>query len=76
MLEKNLREKRSSVHFKHYKFSGVQNRELSSIFNSGLIIFNILQEKITHSNVLAWRIPGVGDPGGLLSVGSHRVRHD
>ena len=30
----------------------------------------------THSSVLAWRIPGRGDPGGLLSMGSHRVRHD
>ena len=30
----------------------------------------------THSSVLAWRIPGTGEPGGLLSVGLHRVRHD
>ena len=30
----------------------------------------------THSSVLAWRIPGKGEPGGLPSVGSHRVRHD
>ena len=30
----------------------------------------------THSNVLAWRIPGMGVPGGLLSMGSHRVGHD
>ena len=30
----------------------------------------------THSSVLAWRIPGTGEPGGLLSVGSHRVGHD
>ena len=29
----------------------------------------------THSSVLAWRIPGMGEPGGLPSVGSHRVRH-
>ena len=31
------------------------------------------KEMATHSNVLAWRIPGMGEPGGLLSVGSHRV---
>ena len=31
---------------------------------------------VTHSNVLAWRIPGTGEPGGLLSVGLHRVGHD
>ena len=30
----------------------------------------------THSTVLAWRIPGTGEPGGLLSMGSHRVGHD
>jgi len=29
-----------------------------------------------HSSVLAWRIPGTGEPGGLPSVGSHRVEHD
>ena len=29
----------------------------------------------THSSVLAWRIPGTGEPGGLQSMGSHRVRH-
>ena len=30
----------------------------------------------THSSVLAWRIPGMGEPVGLPSMGSHRVRHD
>ena len=30
----------------------------------------------THSSVLAWRIPGTVEPGGLPSVGSHRVKHD
>ena len=30
----------------------------------------------THSSVLAWRIPGMAEPGGLLSMGSHRVGHD
>ena len=30
----------------------------------------------THSGILAWRIPGTGEPGGLLSMGSHRVGHD
>ena len=33
-------------------------------------------EPITHSSVLAWRIPGTGEPGGLPSVGSHRVQYD
>ena len=34
------------------------------------------KEMVTHSSVLAWRIPGTGEPGGLPSMGSHRVRHD
>ena len=39
--------------------------------------FNALEKEMaTHSSVLAWRIPGTGEPGGLPSMGSHRVRHD
>ena len=34
------------------------------------------KEMATHSSVLAWRIPGTGEPGGLLSMGLHRVGHD
>ena len=34
------------------------------------------KEMTTHSSVLAWRIPGTGKPGGLPSMGSHRVGHD
>ena len=34
------------------------------------------KEMATHSSALAWRIPGTGEPGGLPSMGSHRVRHD
>jgi len=34
------------------------------------------KEMATHSSVLAWRIPGTGEPSGLPSMGSHRVRHD
>ena len=34
------------------------------------------KEMATHSSVLAWRIPGMGEPGGLPSMGSCRVRHD
>ena len=39
--------------------------------------FHALEEEMaTHSSVLAWRIPGTGDPGGLPSLGLHRVGHD
>ena len=34
------------------------------------------KEMATHSSVLAWRIPGTGEPGGLPSMGLHRVGHD
>ena len=38
--------------------------------------FHALKEMATHSSVLAWRIPGTGEPDGLQSMGSHRVGHD
>ena len=39
--------------------------------------FHALEKEVaTHSSVLAWRIPGMGEPGGLLSIGLHRVGHD
>ena len=39
--------------------------------------FHAVEKKMaTHSRVLAWRIPGAGEPGGLPSLGSHRVGHD
>ena len=39
--------------------------------------FHALEKEMeTHSSVLAWRISGTGEPGGLQSIGSHRVRHD
>ena len=34
------------------------------------------KETATQSSILAWRIPGTGEPGGLPSMGSHRVGHD
>ena len=42
-----------------------------------LFTFHALEKEMaTHSSVFAWRIPGTGEPGGLLSMGSHRVGHD
>ena len=39
--------------------------------------FHVLEKEMaTHSSVLAWRIPGTGEPGGLPSMGLHRVGHD
>ena len=50
--------------------------------NAGDLVQSLSQEDsleegmATHSSVLAWRIPGTGEPGGPLSMGSHRVGHD
>ena len=41
-----------------------------------LHFYALEKEMATHSSILAWKIPGMGEPGGLLSQGSHRVRHD
>ena len=40
------------------------------------LIPRIEKEMATHSSVLAWRIPGTEKPGGVQSMGSHRVGHD
>ena len=39
-------------------------------------LYELEKEMTTRSSVLAWRIPGTGEPGGLPSMGSHRVGHD
>ena len=49
---------------------------LSSLFWLGLALALGLALWATHSSVLAWRIPGTGEPGGLPSLGSHRVGHN
>ena len=47
-----------------------------SLFTFTFHFHALEKEMATHSSVLAWRIPGTGEPGGLLSLGSHRVGHD
>ena len=42
----------------------------------GVVVSLLEKEMATHSSVLAWRIPGTGEPGGLPSMGSHRVGQD
>ena len=44
--------------------------------NNAALGSHLEKEMATHSSVLAWRIPGTAEPGGLPSMGSHRVRHD
>ena len=53
-----------------------QSRTQLSDFTFTFHFHALEKEMATHSSVLAWRIPGTGEPGGLLSMGSHRVGHD
>jgi len=55
---------------------GLLSRTRLSDFTFTLHFHALEKEMATHSSVLAWRIPGMGKPGGLLSMGSHRVGHD
>ena len=53
-----------------------KSRTLLSDFPFTFHFHALEKEMATHSSVLAWRIPGTGEPGGLPSMGSHRVGHD
>ena len=53
-----------------------KSRTWLSDFTSTFHFRALEKEMAAHSCVLAWRIPGMGEPGGLLSMGLHRVRHD
>ena len=53
-----------------------KNRTQLSVFIFTFHFHALEKEMATHSSVLAWRIPGKGEPVGLLSMGSHRVGHD
>ena len=52
-----------------------RSRTLLSAFTFTFHFHALEKEMATHSSVLAWRIPGTGEPGGLPSMGSHRVGH-
>ena len=53
-----------------------EGRTRLSDFTFTFHFYALEKEMAIHSNVLAWRIPGTGEPGGLPSMGSHRVGHD
>ena len=53
-----------------------QSRTGLSYFTFTFHFHALEKEMATHSSVLAWRIQGMGEPGGLPSMGSHRVGHD
>ena len=54
----------------------LQSMGLLSDFTFTFHFHALEKEMATHSSVLAWRIPVTGEPGGLPSIGSHRVGHD
>ena len=54
----------------------VKNRTRLSDFTFTFHFHALEKEMAAHSSVLAWRIPGMGEPGGLPSMQSHRVGHD
>ena len=53
-----------------------KSRTRLSDFTLTLLFHALEKEMATHSSALAWRIPGTAEPGGLPSMGSHRVGHD
>ena len=53
-----------------------QSRTGLSYFTFTFHLHALEKEMATHSSVLAWRTPGTGEPGGLPSMGLHRVGHD
>ena len=53
-----------------------KSRTRLSDFNFTFHFHALEKEMATHSSILTWRIPGTGEPGGLPTMGSHRVRHD
>ena len=58
-----------------------RDRQISGCLGLGDFTFTfhfheLEKEMATHSSILAWRIAGMGEPGGLPSMGSHRVRHN
>ena len=53
-----------------------KSRKRLSDFTFTFHFYALEKEMATHSSVLTWRIPGTGEPGGLLSMGSHRVGHN
>ena len=60
----------ATVHGGHKESDMIERTKLSLPFHA------LEKEMATHPSVLAWRIPGMGEPGGLPSLGSHRVEQD
>ena len=55
---------------------GREESDMTARLQFHFSLYALEKEMATHSSVLAWRIPGTGEPGGLPSIGSHRVGHN
>ena len=84
-MEAYLRtEEPKSVSFFHYRIRPIlaavhgvsKSRARLSNFTLTFHFHALEKEMATHSSVLAWRIPGTSEPGGLPSIGLHRVGHN
>ena len=74
-MEKNLKKHihtHTHTHLNHFAV----HLKLTQPYNLTIHFHALENEMATHSSVLAWKIPGTREPGGLLSMGSHRVGHD
>ena len=57
-------------------YSTIERNEVRSFVEKWMDLETVMEKAMaTHSSSLAWRIPGMGQPGGLPSMGSHRVGH-
>ena len=59
-----------------FSFSSFSFIKMLFSVSSLYAIMVVSSAMVTHSSIVAWRIPGMGEPGGLPSMGSHRARHD
>ena len=66
----------AAVHEVHAVHEVAKSQTQLSDFTLTFHFHALEKEMATHSSVLAWRIPGAGEPGGLPSMGLHRVGHD
>ena len=55
---------------------GLEESDTTERLHFDFSLYALEKKMATHSSVLAWRIPGTGEPGRLPSMGSHRVGHD
>ena len=66
----------SQLYFKAELHGVAKSRTRLWDFTFTFLFHALEKEMATHSSILAWRIPGTAEPGGLPSMWSHRVRHD